>query len=112
MIDPRLIILQPTPYCNINCSYCYLNHRDDKRLMSQEVVEALREKIFCRLPPQSAPIVVWHAGEPTAAPIEWYEYATVVCWMSLRLGRVSPCSPTVLQSTTDGSSCSVAPTPM
>jgi uncharacterized protein len=75
MIDPRLIILQPTPYCNINCSYCYLNHRDDKRLMSQEVVEALRDKIFCRLPPQSAPIVVWHAGEPTAAPIEWYEHA-------------------------------------
>jgi uncharacterized protein len=75
MIDPRLIILQPTSYCNINCSYCYLNHRDDKRLMSHEVVEALRDKIFCRLPPQSAPIVVWHAGEPTTAPIEWYEYA-------------------------------------
>jgi uncharacterized protein len=75
MLDPRLIILQPTPYCNINCSYCYLNHRDDKRLMSQEVVEALRDKIFCRLPPRSAPIVVWHAGEPTAAPIEWYEHA-------------------------------------
>ena len=75
MIDPRLIILQPTSYCNINCSYCYLNHRDDKRLMSHEVVEALRDKIFCRLLPQSAPIVVWHAGEPTTAPIEWYEYA-------------------------------------
>jgi uncharacterized protein len=75
MIDPRLIILQPTPYCNINCSYCYLGHRDDRRLMSQEVVEALREKIFRRLPAQSAPIVVWHAGEPTAAPIEWYEHA-------------------------------------
>jgi uncharacterized protein len=75
MINPRLISLQPTSYCNINCSYCYLNHRDDKRLMSQEVVEALRDKIFCRLPPQSAPIVVWHAGEPTTAPIEWYEYA-------------------------------------
>jgi uncharacterized protein len=43
--------------------------------MSQEVVEALREKIFRRLPAQSAPIVVWHAGEPTAAPIEWYEHA-------------------------------------
>jgi uncharacterized protein len=75
MIDPRLIILQPTSYCNINCSYCYLNHRDDKRLMSQEVVEALRDKIFWRLPRQSAPIVVWHAGEPTAAPIGWYEHA-------------------------------------
>ncbi len=22
-----------------------------------------------------APIVVWHAGEPTAAPIQWYEHA-------------------------------------
>jgi uncharacterized protein len=75
MIDPRLIILQPTSYCNINCSYCYLNHRDDKRLMSQEVVEALRDNIFCRLPRQSAPIVVWHAGEPTTAPIGWYEHA-------------------------------------
>jgi uncharacterized protein len=75
MIEPRLIILQPTPYCNINCSYCYLGHRDDKRLMSRDVVEAVREKIFRHLPAQSAPIVVWHAGEPTAAPIEWYEHA-------------------------------------
>ncbi|WP_426534059.1 cyclophane-forming radical SAM/SPASM peptide maturase GrrM/OscB [Bradyrhizobium sp. McL0615] len=75
MIEPRLIILQPTPYCNINCSYCYLGHRDEKRLMAREVVEALREKIFCRLSPRSAPIVVWHAGEPTAAPIEWYDHA-------------------------------------
>ena len=74
-MDPRLIILQPTPYCNINCSYCYLGHRDDKRLMSRDVVEALRERIFRRLSAQSAPIVVWHAGEPTAAPIEWYEHA-------------------------------------
>ncbi len=75
MIGPRLIILQPTPYCNINCSYCYLSHRDDKRLMAPEVVEALREKIFGRLSPRSAPVVVWHAGEPTAAPIGWYEHA-------------------------------------
>ena len=75
MIEPRLIILQPTPYCNINCSYCYLGHRDDKRLMSRNVVEAVREKIFRRLPVRSAPIVVWHAGEPTTAPIKWFEYA-------------------------------------
>lgn len=75
MLDPRLVILQPTPYCNINCSYCYLSNRDDKRLMSREVVEAVREKIFRRLPRESAPIVVWHAGEPTSAPIAWYEHA-------------------------------------
>ena len=43
--------------------------------MAPEVVEALREKVFGRLSRRSAPIVVWHAGEPTAAPIEWYEHA-------------------------------------
>lgn len=75
MFDPRLIILQPTPYCNINCSYCYLGHRDDKRLMSRDVVEALRNKIFLRIPRDSSPIVVWHAGEPTSASLKWYQHA-------------------------------------
>lgn len=75
MIEPRLIILQPTPYCNIDCSYCYLGHRDDRRLMSPEIVEAVRDKIMARLSRDAAPVVVWHAGEPTAAPIRWYEHA-------------------------------------
>ncbi len=75
MLAPRLIILQPTPYCNINCSYCYLTQRDDRRLMSEAVVEAVREKIFRRLAADASPAVVWHAGEPTAAPIGWYEHA-------------------------------------
>jgi uncharacterized protein len=75
MIEPRLIILQPTPYCNINCAYCYLGHRDDRRLMSKDVIEAVREKIFGRLSADAAPSVVWHAGEPTAAPLAWYAHA-------------------------------------
>ncbi len=75
MVVPRLIILQPTSYCNINCSYCYLTQRDDRRLMSGAVVEAVREKILRRLPADAAPAVVWHAGEPTTAPLVWYEHA-------------------------------------
>ncbi len=75
MFAPRLIILQPTPYCNIACSYCYLGHRDDRTLMSRDVVEAIRDKIFARLPSEVAPTVVWHAGEPLTAPIRWYEHA-------------------------------------
>ena len=84
MIEPRLIILQPTPYCNIACSYCYLGHRDNRRLMSADIVEAVREKIIARLAPDSAPAIVWHAGEPTAAPIRWYEHAYA------RLASVAP----------------------
>jgi uncharacterized protein len=75
ILRPRLIILQPTPYCNINCSYCYLGHRDDRRLMSRDVIEAIRDKLFLRLAEDATPAVVWHAGEPTAAPIAWYEHA-------------------------------------
>src|SRR5829696_8593140 len=75
MFEPRLIILQPTPYCNINCSYCYLGHRDDRRLMSDDIIDAVRDKIFRRLSREAPAAVVWHAGEPTAAPIAWYEHA-------------------------------------
>lgn len=43
--------------------------------MSCEVIEAVREKIISRLARDSTTGIVWHAGEPTAAPIEWYEHA-------------------------------------
>ena len=75
MRRPRLIVLQPTPYCNIRCTYCYLGNRDDRRLMSSAVIEAIRERIFANLDADASPTVVWHAGEPTTAPISWYEHA-------------------------------------
>lgn len=74
-MQPRLIILQPTPYCNIACSYCYLSHRNDRTLMSASIVDAVRDKIIAKLPRDSTAGIVWHAGEPTAAPIRWYEDA-------------------------------------
>jgi uncharacterized protein len=75
VISPRLIVLQPTSFCNINCSYCYLGGRDQRRIMSPVVIEAIRERILRPLPPSAEPTVVWHAGEPTTVPIEWYEHA-------------------------------------
>ena len=72
MWRPKLIILQPTPYCNINCKYCYLRHRDDFRIMSNGVVDAICEKILANVAPDAAPTIVWHGGEPTVAPLNWY----------------------------------------
>jgi uncharacterized protein len=72
MWRPRLVVLQPTPYCNVNCDYCYLRNRDDRTLMSAEVVTAIREKIFANISPDATPTVIWHAGEPTVVPLEWY----------------------------------------
>src|SRR5262245_8020391 len=74
-IRPQLVILQPTPFCNIDCSYCYLRHRDDHRLMTSEVVEAIREKVVRLMPVDASPVIVWQSGEPTAAPIRWFENA-------------------------------------
>ena len=75
MWRPRLIVLQPTPYCNISCDYCYLGHRNDRRLMARAVVDAIRDKLLARLAPDAAPHIVWHAGEPTTVPIDWYQQA-------------------------------------
>jgi uncharacterized protein len=75
MWRPRLIVLQPTPYCNINCDYCYLGNRDDRRLMTPAVVDAIRDKLFARMAADASPRIVWHAGEPTVVPVAWYESA-------------------------------------
>jgi uncharacterized protein len=75
MWQPRLIVLQPTPFCNIDCRYCYLHNRDDRRLMAVDVIDAIVDKLCPHMAPNAAPRVVWHAGEPTAAPLAWYEEA-------------------------------------
>jgi uncharacterized protein len=75
LLKPRLVVLQPTPYCNINCDYCYLGNRDVRLVMSSRVLDAIKEKIFSRFAPDSSPTIVWHAGEPTVVPVAWYERA-------------------------------------
>ena len=75
MWRPVLIVLQPTPFCNISCDYCYLRSRNDRTIMSAEVVGAIRDKIFPRISPDSTPAIIWHAGEPTVVPVSWYRHA-------------------------------------
>jgi len=74
----RLLILQPTPFCNIDCSYCYLPERSNPARMSlatvRQAAQALRRDGL--LGP--ALTVVWHAGEPLVLPPSWYEAAFTV----------------------------------
>jgi uncharacterized protein len=68
-----LLVIQPTPFCNINCSYCYLPHRTSKKRMSLEVAERIFERLF-KFPTISEGVgVVWHAGEPLVLPVSYYE---------------------------------------
>jgi uncharacterized protein len=75
MWRPVLIILQPTPFCNIDCDYCYLRNRNDRTVMSAAVIGAIREKIFPKISRDATPAIVWHAGEPTVVPVAWYRRA-------------------------------------
>jgi uncharacterized protein len=69
------VVLQPTPFCNINCSYCYLPQRSVTTVMAQDTIVTLFTKLFSSgwLPPGVT--VIWHAGEPLVVPVNFYQRA-------------------------------------
>ena len=71
----EMVVLQPTAFCNINCSYCYLPDRDNKHVLAQSTVTRLFTELFAS--GWSAPrlTVIWHAGEPLVAPVAFYREA-------------------------------------
>lgn len=71
----RLLVLQPTPFCNIACDYCYLANRSSRRHMSIPVVEATFRNLLGSGFLGSELTCIWHAGEPLAVPRAFYEEA-------------------------------------
>ena len=69
------IVVQPTPFCNIDCTYCYLPNRRDRSVMSQDTLRALFDRVFAA--GWAAPwiTVIWHAGEPLVLPPSYYRDA-------------------------------------
>lgn len=63
------IVLQPTSYCNLNCSYCYLPDRSKVLLMTKEITTRLAEQI--RSNGRSVKIL-WHGGEPTSSGLKHF----------------------------------------
>ncbi len=76
-LDPwiSLLVLQPSPFCNINCDYCYLPNRSSKKRMALEIISATIEKVFASDLVRGPLTVIWHAGEPLAVPISYYAEA-------------------------------------
>jgi uncharacterized protein len=69
------VVLQPTAFCNINCSYCYLPDRDNKHLLAQSTVSRLFSELFASGWASPELTVIWHAGEPLVAPVSFYREA-------------------------------------
>jgi uncharacterized protein len=71
----RLLILQPTPFCNLDCDYCYLPDRDNPSRMALNTVRQAAQRLLDDGLAGEQLTVVWHAGEPLAMPIDFYRQA-------------------------------------
>jgi uncharacterized protein len=69
----ELLVLQPTPFCNIDCDYCYLPNRDDSRRMSVETIKAAVTMVMEGKLVDRRLSIVWHGGEPLVLPVSYYE---------------------------------------
>lgn len=70
-----VVVVQPTPFCNINCSYCYLPSRNDRTTIEQSTIRNLFSKLFASGWAAPHVNVIWHAGEPLVMPIGFYREA-------------------------------------
>ena len=73
-----LLILQPTPFCNIDCDYCYLASRTDSSRMTMNTLQMAIERVLSSGLVEGELSVVWHAGEPLTLPVEYYAEAFAI----------------------------------
>lgn len=76
-LQTRLLILQPTPFCNIDCSYCYLPDRGNRSRMTVETASLAVSRLKDDGLLGDNLTVVWHAGEPLVLPVDFYEAVVV-----------------------------------
>lgn len=83
----QLLVIQGSPFCNLNCRYCYLPDRQNKARMAFETMRASLENALSSRMVGKELTIVWHAGEPLALPIAYYEKAFALV-QTVNRGRV------------------------
>ena len=71
----QLLVVQPTPFCNIDCRYCYLPDRTNKAVVAEATLANLFSQVFASGWVRDGVSVVWHAGEPMVLPVDFYRRA-------------------------------------
>ncbi|UKO99143.1 cyclophane-forming radical SAM/SPASM peptide maturase GrrM/OscB [Nostoc sp. UHCC 0870] len=71
----KLVIIQPTTFCNLDCDYCYLHNRQSKAQISIDLIETIFKSLFQSQLIEKEFTVIWHAGEPLSMPIAFYHAA-------------------------------------
>lgn len=62
-----MLIVQPTGFCNLACSYCYLPDKDKKSRLDPDLYRQILSSIMDSGYATENFTIVWHAGEPLAA---------------------------------------------
>jgi len=74
-----LVLLQSTSFCNIDCAYCYLPSRTDRRkIMDVTTVAEAARLIFDTSLLDRDLDIVWHAGEPLTLSPDYYDRAIAI----------------------------------
>jgi uncharacterized protein len=71
----NLVIIQPTSFCNLDCDYCYLPDRKLKKQLSLDLIDPIFKSIFTSPFVGEEFTVCWHAGEPLAVSVAFYDEA-------------------------------------
>lgn len=74
-MQTKLIVLQPTPLCNLNCSYCYLPNRRDPSKMEESLLERVFSLALSSSLVQGEIEFLWHAGEPLTVGVSYFDRA-------------------------------------
>ena len=69
----ELLIFQSTSFCNLDCKYCYLPDRNSKNRIDLEKIKITFQKLIEESLIGDELSIVWHAGEPTVVPIDFYK---------------------------------------
>jgi uncharacterized protein len=69
----RFIVVQPTSFCNINCSYCYLPSRDNTAILDINYLERGLAQLFENHFVADQVAFLWHAGEPLVVKKAYYQ---------------------------------------
>jgi uncharacterized protein len=70
-----LVVIQPTPFCNIDCRYCYLAGRGSRQVIEDQTLAKIYERLFASAYLGESVTLLWHAGEPLTVPISFYQKA-------------------------------------
>ena len=71
-----LLVVQATPYCNLDCDYCYLPDRHDRRRLEPALLDPILDTVLSSPFVEEPFTLLWHAGEPLMVPPAFYDEAS------------------------------------